>query len=113
MVATRKPKKRGIQGRKPIPKKTRAAVYARCKHCCEDCGLFGPLELHHLRYWEDLRAHPKYMVSILGKETPEDLLALCRQCHYGRHIHPHTGEYFLIPEELEEELAYISHMSRD
>jgi 5-methylcytosine-specific restriction endonuclease McrA len=40
---------------------------------CRDCGSRRDLDVHHLTYVRQ------------GAERPEDLVALCRQCHKARH----------------------------
>lgn len=40
---------------------------------CEDCGAPESFEVHHLTYKRK------------GNERPEDLVAVCRQCHKERH----------------------------
>jgi 5-methylcytosine-specific restriction endonuclease McrA len=45
----------------------------RAGHRCQDCGFPRALEVHHLTYVR------------LGCERPEDLLALCAECHGNRH----------------------------
>ena len=72
----------------PIPAAVRREVVARAGGHCEDCGDRGPLELHHLVYMEPT---PEGEESILGRETAEDLRALCRDCHRGRHRTPGGG----------------------
>ena len=63
-----------------IPFETRVAVLERANEHCENCGAFIAigftvcLELHHLTYD---RAY--------GDEEPEDLVALCRDCHQHEH----------------------------
>ena len=62
-----------------IPLAVRIAVLERAAEHCECCGRFfsshAPgLELHHLTYD---RAY--------GEELPDDLMALCRDCHQGQH----------------------------
>jgi 5-methylcytosine-specific restriction endonuclease McrA len=81
--------------RKPIPARVREAVLKRAAHACEDCGEAWPLELHHLTY---ARAGSEEE-SIFGHETPEALAALCRECHFARHIDPH-GDFWRDPEEM-------------
>lgn len=65
-----------------IPHGTRVAVLMRANEHCERCGKFvyagtvpAQLELHHRTYE---RAY--------GRELPEDLLALCRNCHRIMHL---------------------------
>lgn len=63
-----------------IPFETRVAVLERADEHCEHCGELFPteftpcLELHHLTYD---RAY--------GHELPDDLMALCRDCHQRMH----------------------------
>jgi 5-methylcytosine-specific restriction endonuclease McrA len=63
-----------------IPFETRVAVLQRANEHCERCGRFIPtgftpcLELHHLTYERAYHA-----------EVPEDLMALCRDCHQQAH----------------------------
>jgi 5-methylcytosine-specific restriction endonuclease McrA len=40
---------------------------------CEDCGARSNFEVHHKTYKRK------------GNERPEDLIAVCRQCHQERH----------------------------
>jgi hypothetical protein len=68
---------------------------------CEDCQQPLPLELHHLRYFtehggkHDLGGEP-----IHGIETPDDLAALCRECHLARHVDA-AGVFWRDPQERE------------
>jgi len=106
-----------IQGRLSIPEETRKAVYARSNGCCEDCGCHGAkLELHHRWYENEPEVvrtkHDMFPVSVLGVESPDDLLALCRECHQAKHVDPVTGEFYADPQELEDELSYREHMWR-
>lgn len=63
-----------------IPFETRVAVLERANEHCEHCGCFIAtgftrcLELHHLTYERAYHA-----------ELPEDLMALCRDCHAATH----------------------------
>ena len=63
-----------------IPHETRVKVLERANEHCESCNHFiasealACLELHHLSYD---RAY--------GFELPEDLIALCRDCHKQVH----------------------------
>lgn len=82
----------------PIPKEVRRAVMCRAEGRCEDCGRESPLELHHLTYTRWL--HHDCPVDIFGREEPEDLKALCRSCHHGRHIDP-AGDFWRDPEDLQ------------
>jgi 5-methylcytosine-specific restriction endonuclease McrA len=66
-----------------IPHETRVAVLERANEHCEYCGRFIAsgfgtcLELHHLTY-----------ECAYGSELPEDLTALCRDCHQQAHGGP-------------------------
>jgi 5-methylcytosine-specific restriction endonuclease McrA len=51
----------------------RAAAIARSCGFCEDCGIRTNLDVHHITY------------ARKGAERPEDLRALCRNCHKERH----------------------------
>jgi 5-methylcytosine-specific restriction endonuclease McrA len=93
--------------RVPIPPQVRGAVLHRAGGRCEDCGERLPLELHHLRYW--LRpGYPSLWepvpTPIFGRETVEDLAALCRDCHHSRHLDP-AGEFWVDPEDMDEHWA--------
>lgn len=52
----------------------RAKVFERAKGVCERCGLRPPRDPHHLRYppWGEF-------------DVPENLIAICRQCHCEIH----------------------------
>jgi 5-methylcytosine-specific restriction endonuclease McrA len=90
-----------------IPAGTRAGVMARAGGCCEGCGENWDATtrptLHHLRYWtgpdRDMDQEP-----IFGRETPDDLDALCWDCHQGRH-RDMNGTYWRDPENMEEQWA--------
>lgn len=72
-----------------IPDPTRRAVLARADGACEICGLHGlSLELHHKHYNSEYH------------ETPDDLLALCRDCHQAQHVDP-NGDFWRDPEEMD------------
>jgi 5-methylcytosine-specific restriction endonuclease McrA len=51
----------------------RDAAIARADGRCQDCGARRALDVHHLTYRRK------------GAELPQDLRALCRQCHRARH----------------------------
>jgi len=78
-----------------VPGHVRQFVYFRAGYRCEHCRCVRPLELHHLRYWTD-DGDP-----IHGSETPNDLMALCRDCHHRRHVDP-NGDFWRDPEEMEQ-----------
>lgn len=61
----------------------REPVLRRAQGCCERCHVCEPLEVHHLHY------------DTAGNETPEDLIAVCRDCHEFYHLK--------VPEVLERE----------
>ena len=60
--------------------------------------------MHHLRYWSRPDGRSPSTRSIFGHETPDDLAALCRECHQRRHIDP-AGEYWRDPEEMQQHWA--------
>ncbi len=51
----------------------RMQVLERAKYMCEGCGTKVHLDIHHKTY------------SRRGEEELDDLMALCRNCHTGRH----------------------------
>lgn len=53
--------------------KTARAARKDAGHKCQDCGIGGRLDVHHLTY------------ERIGAELPGDLLVLCRACHDRRH----------------------------
>jgi 5-methylcytosine-specific restriction endonuclease McrA len=75
------------RNRPSIPSNVRDAVLNRAMGLCEDCGLANRLELHHETY-----AH-------VGRESPDELTALCRSCHRRRHIDL-LGDWWNDPEEM-------------
>jgi 5-methylcytosine-specific restriction endonuclease McrA len=86
--------------RKPIPESVRKAVLGRANGCCEVCGRLAALELHHLTYTRDLAWWDgEQERSILGYEQPEDLKALCRECHHAEHIDL-AGDFWGDPDEM-------------
>ena len=70
-----------------IPVTTRRVVMQRCEGRCERCGGKVPVFLHHRHY------------RTLGEEQPEDLLALCKECHGSAHRDEH-GLWWNDPEEM-------------
>jgi len=90
-----------------IPRSTVSAVYSRAQSCCEDCGTIRGLELHHLRYETMLMGD---IVSIHGRETPDDVDLLCRNCHHQRHIGPLSGAFHRDPVEVENEQFDLERM---
>jgi len=76
--------------RPPIPEATRKAVMQRCRGVCEGCSIDYPLELHHRHY------------NSQGKEDPEDLWALCRECHESMH-RDILGEFWVDPVAMAEQ----------
>jgi 5-methylcytosine-specific restriction endonuclease McrA len=97
--------------RKPIPDEVRRAVTRRADGQCERCWRRAPLELHHTTYvWPASASYFPDTVEIFGRETPDELLALCRGCHLGEHVA--GGEFYADPEEAESERDYRSHMMR-
>lgn len=96
-----------------IPANIRKTVMKRAAGRCEDCGMCCSLELHHLRY----RTEPDMFTidghDISGRETPDDLMALCRECHQSRHIDP-AGEFWRDPEEMADHWQpYFDEMAGD
>lgn len=89
-----------------IPLPTRLDVIHRASGLCEDCGCSGPMEMHHLRYdeWSTGKLY-----SIRGRETPDDILLLCRECHLAKHIGP-DGCFYKDPEECAGEHDYYDHV---
>ena len=53
--------------------KTRKKIMARDGYRCQICGSKRDLQVHHLTY------------KNIGQETDEQLVCLCRQCHFGLH----------------------------
>jgi hypothetical protein len=53
---------------------TRAMQLQRDRYQCRNCHSRQHLQVHHWYYWRD-------GVSILGKETSDDLVTLCEDCH--------------------------------
>jgi hypothetical protein len=56
-------------------KERRSRAVERAGGRCAVCNARGPLEVHHRRY------------DRVGRELPEDLLVLCRDCHDVFHTH--------------------------
>ena len=60
----------------------RLVILQRAKYQCEKCGANLKLDIHHLTY------------KNLYHELPEDLVALCRECHKKADaIRSHTNWY--------------------
>jgi 5-methylcytosine-specific restriction endonuclease McrA len=58
----------------------RAQVIERDDKKCQACGKISDLHVHHLSY------------ERLGEELDEDLVTLCKRCHFLiHHDHPHSG----------------------
>jgi len=89
--------------RSEIPSTTRQAVLSRAKDRCECCGEERPLELHHLTYnLARITDRPEdFGDSIFGRETPDVLRALCRECHLAEHVDL-NGDFWADPEEKED-----------
>lgn len=71
-----------------IPADTRRLVMQRCGGECECCGDVKDITLHHLHY------------RSVGAEEPDDLLALCWECHRREH-RDLIGQYWPDTEEME------------
>jgi len=94
-----------------IPDRVRRKVLVRSRGVCEDCGTQARLEIHHLRYTTEPDMYGN-TESIRGKETPDDLRALCRDCHFARHIDP-SGTFWRDPQEMAEQWApYFAEMEK-
>lgn len=85
--------------RAPIPAEVRYAVLRRAEGCCERCGCARPVEMHHTTYrrYEVTGFVGDALEAVFGYETPDILLALCRDCHLSEHIV--RGEFYRDPEE--------------
>jgi hypothetical protein len=57
----------------------RAEVIRRAGYSCARCGRGGRLDVHHAAGYRNL-----------GRELPDELQALCRECHTARHA---SGEW--------------------
>jgi len=68
---------------------------------CARCGRTTRLVLHHLRY-ED-----KDGESILGRETKDDLVVLCWDCHNGLHKKYGRGASFGLEQISQKEEWYV------
>ena len=92
-----------------IPKDVVREVLRRSCNRCEECGRV-PVEIHHLTYgyW-----YNHDVISNRGKETPEELMVLCRECHLARHVvvSPLGTEFFSDPEDAESERSYWDHVT--
>ena len=82
---------------KVIPHATKWAVRKRANNRCEDCGTQSDLGFHHIRYEECGHHGPD---SIIGRETPDDLLLLCWPCHQDKHRDV-SGDYWKDPLAME------------
>lgn len=74
-------------------------VLRRANHRCELCGVSTALHIHHLHY------------SNIGNERPEDLVALCKNCHkathaYGRGPHPPQVKHSTIHSEAPTKITF-------
>lgn len=95
--------------RPDIPAATRQAVFTRAGGHCEECFVRARLELHHKRYHTD----DAWRTDIRGRETPDDLVALCRACHLSRHIDP-NGEWWNDPVAMAEHWEeYFAALEKD
>jgi len=83
--------------KRQIPNKTRRSVLIRANFRCEDCGEQKKLDMHHLAYEVLVSGE---IIDIFGRETPDDIAALCRDCHYARH-RDRNGDYWRDPSEME------------
>jgi hypothetical protein len=58
----------------PVWAAKRTRVFARAGGTCEACGQARPVEVHHTEY-----------PAVLGEESLDTLLAVCRPCHRAAH----------------------------
>ena len=70
-------------------RKTRVGAIKRAGNRCQKCGAICPLEVHHLVY-------RRY------REKPEDLIAVCHECHMELHRgeHKDADEMLDYPEGI-------------
>lgn len=89
------------RGTLPIPVETRRAVLLDAAGHCKHCGRAAPLELHHRHY------------ETVGREEPEGLVALCRECHHAEHV-DRAGTFWVDPRAKEDHwIGYDSMMDQD
>jgi hypothetical protein len=106
-----------IEGRLPIPQKTKTEVLKRANGKCEKCHCkyhwsLG-FSLHHLIYERDIYPYGKHTESVLGNERPEEMLWVCWTCQKSFHRGP-SGQYYHDPQEAKAEWDYWDHiMSKD
>lgn len=67
---------------------------------CESCDEAKTLEIHHLTYQYD-SYNDGIPSPIFGDESPNDLLALCRDCHHAAH-RDLNGDYWQDPEDMDD-----------
>ena len=60
-------------------RQVRAEAIRRAGYRCIACGRGGTLDVHHARGYRNL-----------GREQPEELQALCRECHEALHVRHHA-----------------------
>jgi 5-methylcytosine-specific restriction endonuclease McrA len=107
-----KPKKKQIKPRKykeyiksPDWLKTKRRVLGT-KPICAACGSTQYIHAHHTNY------------KHVGRETTEDLVALCSSCHNSFHEHVPTRtdmtedtKHFVQAKQYEKELSTVSHLA--
>ncbi len=59
---------------KPSRKKSKKTREKARKDCCEYCGKYGSVEVHHIK-----------SKGSGGQDTPENLVSLCGVCHTKVH----------------------------
>jgi len=66
-----------------------------------------------VRYDDEVTYETPYDArSIIGHETPDDLLHVCRECHLAEHVVEWTGEFFADPRDAQSERDYVDHLLR-
>lgn len=60
----------------------RAETIRRAGYRCESCGRGGVLDVHHAQGYRNL-----------GNEDPDELQALCRDCHDAAHVSIETNQF--------------------
>lgn len=76
-------------------RKIRRAIIAEQGRKCERCGAGGELHLHH-RHYRTVRS-----------EEREDMVLLCKRCHFSLHDRHHTGQL------LDTDIPYVDPLWTD
>ncbi|MEM2990961.1 MAG: HNH endonuclease [Halobacteria archaeon] len=73
---------------------TKISIISRDKEKCQICGYEGDLRVHHI-----------VPVKDCGNNSPENLITLCKYCHYKLH---HTLNHnYNLKESLKERAKFI------